>query len=228
VVEVTTAEVRQVVRRELFTAVVGDVLDAAGLTQQFLPPQIRPLRPDTVIIGRAATVLEADCADSYVAHETVNRPFGLMMEALDGLRPGDIYICTGASPSYALWGGLMSTRAMRLGAAGAILDGYSRDTREITERLGFPTFSRGPYGQDQGVRGRVIDYGCRLRFGNGVIVRSGDLLFGDIDGVVVVPFEHEDDIIQAALVKVRGESKVRRAIEDGMPAREAYDTYGIM
>ncbi len=86
------------VRAELFTAVVGDVMDAAGLTNQFLPPTIRPLRPDMVVVGRAMTVLESDCADSYVATDGVKRPFGLMLRALDDLMPGEVYLCTGASP----------------------------------------------------------------------------------------------------------------------------------
>jgi 4-hydroxy-4-methyl-2-oxoglutarate aldolase len=223
-----TDEVVAQVRRELFTAVVGDVLDAAGLGNQFLPPQVRPLRPDMVLVGRAMPVLEADCADTYVAHEGVSRPFGLMMEALDDLRPGEVYICTGASPSYALWGGLMSTRAMRLGAAGAVVDGYSRDTREIAQLPDFATFSHGPYAQDQRIRGRVVDYRCTLRFGNGTVVRVGDLVFGDVDGVVVVPREHERDVINDALAKVRGEDKVRAALEAGLSARDAYDAYGIM
>ncbi|WP_408618757.1 RraA family protein [Jiangella endophytica] len=215
-------------RRELFTAVVGDVMDAAGLTSQFLPPQVRPLRDDMVVVGRAMPVLEADCADTYVAHEGRAEPFGLMFDALDDLRAGEVYVCSGASPRYALWGGLMTTRAMRLGAVGAVVDGYSRDTRDILAMPGFPTFSRGPYAQDQGVRGRVVDYRCAVRFSNGTVVRPGDLIFGDVDGVLIVPRAHEADILAAALKKVRGEKRVRAAIEAGMSARQAYDIYGIM
>lgn len=217
------------IRRELFTAVVGDVMDAAGLTQQFLPPHVRPLRADMVVVGRAMPVLESDCGDTYVAHEGVRRPFGLMMDALDDLKANEVYICSGASPRYALWGALMTTRAVHLGSAGAVLDGYCRDTRELNRRFGdFPVFTSGPYAQDQGVRGRVIDYRCTVRFPNGVVVRPGDLVFGDVDGVLVVPAEHEADVIAAAREKVRGENQVRVAIEGGMSARQAYDTYGIM
>jgi regulator of RNase E activity RraA len=80
-----------------------------------------------------------------------------MLEALDDLKPNEVYICTGGSPRYALWGELMSIRAMHCGAAGAVLDGYSRDTRGIL-KLGFPTFSHGSYAQDQNPRGKVVDY----------------------------------------------------------------------
>ena len=214
-------------RRELFTAVVGDVMDAAGLRQQFLPAGIQPLREDMLVVGRAMPVLEADSEGQQVAVLGKRQPFGLMFEALDNLKPGEVYICAGGTPDYARWGELMSTRALKLGAAGAVVDGPSRDTRGIL-RLNFPTFSTGRYAQDQGIRGRVVDFRCPLRFANGARVQPGDIVFGDIDGVVIVPREHEADVVTAALEKVRGENKVRKAIEAGMSTREAFDTYGIM
>ena len=105
------------VREKLFTAVIGDVMDAGGLTRQFLPHTIRALQPDMVVVGRAMTVLEADCSGEQVGHSGRPEPFGLMFRALDSLTAGDVYITTGASPRYALWGGLMSTRARAVSAA---------------------------------------------------------------------------------------------------------------
>ena len=217
----------QLMKAELFSAVIGDVLDAAGYTRQFLPPEIKALDPSMLVAGRAMPVLEADCYSEEIAATHERQPFGLMFEALDALKADEVYICTGSSPTYALWGELMSTRAMKLGAAGAVLDGYSRDTRGIL-RLGFPTFSYGSYAQDQRVRGRVIDYRCSIQFKNGVVVRPGDIVFGDVDGVVIVPQEAEKAIIQAALDKVRGENRVRTAIEGGMSTVEAFRSFGIM
>ena len=130
-------ELFQLARRELFTAVVGDVLDKMGLLKQFLPPSIKPLDHSMVVIGRAMTVLEQDLDQQE--DESGQNDFGLMFDALDGLQANEVYICSGASPSYALWGGLMSTRALKLGAVGAVMNGYSRDTPEIRE-LEFPTF----------------------------------------------------------------------------------------
>src|SRR5262249_17947889 len=142
------AELFATIRARLFTAALGDVMDAQGLTRQFLPPEIRALAPDMVVVGRAMPVLEADCLGDVVAHRGETEGFGLMFRALDELQPGEVYLCSGASPRYALWGGLMSTRARALGAAGAVLGGFHRDTREIL-RLGFPVFSHGAYAQDQ-------------------------------------------------------------------------------
>ncbi len=220
-------ELFRLVREELFTAVVGDVMDTVGLIHQFLPPEIRPLRGDMVLVGRAMPVLESDWTDYAMVDQEREAPFGLMFDALDDLKPGEVYICTGSSPRYALWGELMSIRAMKLGGSGAVLEGYSRDTRGIL-RLNFPTFSYGPYAQDQAPRGRVVDFRCLISFGNGVQVKPGDLIFGDLDGVLVVPAEDEREIIHQALERVRGENAVRKAIEEGISAREAFQGYGIM
>jgi regulator of RNase E activity RraA len=215
------------IRDRLFTSVIGDVMDAQGLTRQFLPPEIRALSPDMTAAGRAMPVLEADCLGDAVAHTGRTDGFGLMFRALDDLKPGEIYVCTGASPRYALWGGLMSTRALALGAHGAVLDGYHRDTREIL-KLGFPVFSHGPYAQDQRLRGRVIDFRCSIEFDNRTQVRPGDVIVGDVDGVLVVPHEHARDIVHLALVKVEGEAGVRRMIESGETTSEIFRKTGIM
>lgn len=217
----------ELMRRELFTAVVGDVMDEVGLVRQFLPPEVQPLRDDMVVAGRAMPVLEADWTDRDGGSMEDEGPFGLMFEALDDLAVNEVYICTGASPTYALWGELLSTRAMKLGAAGAVLDGFSRDTRGILE-LSFPTFCAGRYAQDQRVRGRVVDYRCPLTLSNGVAVSPGDIVFGDLDGVVIVPASAVADVMNRALDKVRGENRVREAIERGMSASEAFERFGIM
>jgi regulator of RNase E activity RraA len=221
------AELFSLMKEELFTAVVGDIMDTMDLTHQFLPAQIRPIRDDMVLAGRAMTVLEADCAGGDVAHRGKNEAFGLMFEALDDLKEGEIYICAGGSPTYAHWGELMCTRAVHLKAAGAVVDGYLRDTKGIL-KLGFPAFAWGSYAQDQGARGRVIDYRCPLEFPNHVRVNPGDLVFGDIDGVLVVPAKHEREIIEQALEKVRGENEVARAIRAGMSTVEAFAKFGVM
>jgi regulator of RNase E activity RraA len=149
-----------------------------------------------------------------------------MLQALDDLRPDEVYVCTGASPEYALWGELMSTRAITLGAAGAVVDGYSRDTRGILQ-LGFPTFSYGGYAQDQGPRGKVIDFRVPLEIG-GARLEPGDLLFGDLDGVCIIPRAAEEEVVRKALEKAREESVLERALREGMSATEAFDRYGIM
>jgi regulator of RNase E activity RraA len=213
-------------RRELFTAVVGDVMDGMSLLHQFLPPEIRPLRDDMTVLGRAMTVLEADVFGDGVGDGPLAQPFGLMLRALDDLKEGEVYLCTGGSPRYAVWGELMSTRAQKLGAAGAVADGFHRDTRGILA-LGLPAFSRGAYAQDQGPRGKVVDFRVPLEVG-GVRVAPGDLVFGDLDGVCVVPADAEEEVLRRALEKVRQEGLVERAFREGMGAQAAWEKYGVM
>lgn len=221
------AELFKAIREHLFTSVIGDVLDVAGLTHQFLPPEIRGLNPDHMLVGRAMPVLEADCCGDTVVTQGRPDSFGLMFQALDGLKPGEIYITTGASPRYALWGGLMSTRAAALGAAGAVLDGFHRDTREIRQ-LGFPVFSAGSYAQDQRLRGRVIDYGCPIEFRNAVRVEPGDIVVGDVDGVVIIPKAHADAIVADAMAKVQAEERVRGMIGQGQSTQSIFEQTGVM
>ena len=218
-----------IARKELFTALVGDILDKLGYLNQFLSAKIKPLSSDMVVIGRAMTVVEADIHGEIVENghnPMLAKPFGIMFEALDSLKPNDVYICSGASHAYALWGGLMSIRAIRLKAAGAIVNGFSRDTDEIL-KLAFPTFSAGTYAQDQGPRGKVIDYNVPIVF-DGVKVSPGDIIFGDRDGVLVVPKKVEKVTFQGALEKARGEKMVKKELEEGMSTVEAFEKFGIM
>lgn len=223
------AELFAAMRSRLFTAVVGDILDTMGLLHQFLPPRIRALRDDMVAVGRAMPVLEADffATTGTGGHAEISaKPFGLMFHALDSLKPNEIYVCSGASPRYAVWGELMATRAIQLKAAGAICDGYCRDSGGILA-LNFPTFCYGAYAQDQGPRGKVVDYAVPIEIG-GIRIRPGDILFGDRDGVLVIPREAEQEAIALAFEKAETENKVRLAIEAGMTTVEAFERFGVM
>lgn len=213
------AELFELLRRQLYTAIVGDALDTFGRRRQFLPSQCRPLRFDMVVAGRAMTVLETDVT------EEPERPFGLMFEALDSLRPLEVYIAAGGSPTYAQWGELMSTAARARGASGAVLAGMSRDTRAILA-MDFPVFCHGTYAQDQRGRGQVVAHHVPLDI-DGVGVRPGDIVFGDIDGVLVVPQEVEANVITAALEKSRQERTAVKDLAAGRSATEVYRAYGI-
>lgn len=213
------AELFELLRSQLYTALVGDVLDTFDRRRQFLPPQCRPLRQDMVVVGRAMTAYEVD-----VTQES-DKPFGLMFEALDSLRQHEVYVAAGGSPTYALWGELMSTAARARGATGAVLAGPTRDTHGILA-IDFPVFSYGSYAQDQRGRGQVVAHHVPLGIG-GVCVRPGDIVFGDIDGVVVVPREMEADVVTAALQKSRKEKNARKDLAGGRLASEVFKAYGI-
>jgi regulator of RNase E activity RraA len=211
-------EMLEIMRRELFTAVLSDTLDAHGYLNQMLPPNIRPLRLGMKAIGRALPVLETDSLDAQA-------PFGVLFHALDDLARDEIYIASGASSAYAMWGELMTTAALKRGAAGAVLNGYLRDMAGI-QALNFPVFGWGSYAADQKMRGRALAYRVPIIIG-GVTVQPGDILCADEDGVVVVPQAVERQIIADALGKARAEKNLRRELEAGMSAVAAFKKYGI-
>lgn len=215
-------------RKYLYTAVVGDILDKMGFYHQFLSPRIRPLDEKMIVAGRAMPVLEADAAGDFMQghNKLLQKSFGLMLEALDDLKENEVYICSGASPSYALVGELMCTRMKMLKAAGTVAVGYHRDTSGILQ-LGFPCFSYGSYSQDQAPRGKVIDYRVPIEI-DGIRVEPGDIIFGDRDGVLVIPQKMEGEVLRQALEKALGEKEVATAIKNGMSVCEAFARYGIM
>jgi 4-hydroxy-4-methyl-2-oxoglutarate aldolase len=214
------AELFTTIRKNLYTAVVGDVLDVMGHRVHFLPPAIRPLRPDMVVAGRAAPSIVGDMPG------TPDDKFGKLLEALDSLREGDVYITNGGQTHYSLWGELMATRAQRLKSAGVVLNGYCRDEAGILE-LDFPTFCWGSYALDISFRGKVLAYGVPTTVGD-VPVSPGDVVFGDRDGVLVVPAGLANEVFDRALDKVHSENQVREAFRQGMSAVEAFRKFGVM
>jgi 4-hydroxy-4-methyl-2-oxoglutarate aldolase len=214
------AELFATIRKDLYTAVVGDVLDHMGHRLHFLPPAIRPLRSDMVVVGRAAPVIVGD------APGTADDRFGKLLDALDSLREHDVSITNGGQTAYSLWGELMATRAQKLKAAGAVMNGYCRDEAGILE-LGFPTFCWGSYALDMSFRGKVLAYGVPTKVGE-VPVSPGDLVFGDRDGVLIVPARLVNEVFERAMEKVHGENLVREAFRKGMSAVEAFDKFGVM
>lgn len=206
--------------RELYTPVVGDILDDLGFTHQILPQPIQPLREEMKIAGRAMPVVMIDVFGKQ------KKPFGLLTEALDQLEPGEIYLAGGGEMRCAYWGEILTATAKKRGALGAVINGFHRDTPKVLEQ-NWPVFSRGRFAQDSGVRTQVTDYRCQIEIGQ-VTVQPGDLVFGDLDGVIIVPKRVEGEVIERALAKARGEKMVRKEIENGMSSTAAFKKYGIL
>jgi regulator of RNase E activity RraA len=194
--------------RELYTPVVGDILDDLGYTHQFLPQPVQPLREEMKLAGRAMPVVMIDVFGKQ------KKPFGLLTEALDQLQPGEIYLASGGDMRCAYWGEILTATAKKRGAVGAVINGFHRDTPKVLEQ-NWPVFSRGRFAQDSGVRTQVVDFRCQIEIGQ-VTVQPGDLVFGDLDGVVIVPKKVEAEVIERALGKARGEKMVRKEIEAGL------------
>ncbi len=218
-------ELFALMKKDLYSAVIGDILDQMGHYHQFLPMAVQPIREDMVVCGRAMTVKEEDLP--VIGEPIPTEPtFGYMLDALDDLKKNEVYLCSGSSPDYAVVGELMCTRMQVLGAAGTVMNGPHRDTKGILA-LDFPCFSRGRYSQDQAPRGRVTAWRVPIEI-EGTHVDSGDIVFGDMDGVVIIPQSIEKEVIERAWEKATGEKTVGKAIQAGMSATEAFRKYGIL
>ncbi len=213
-------ELFHLMETELYTPVVGDILDELGCYHQFLPQPIQPVNITDKVIGRSMPVLMIDVFGPQ------KKPFGKLTEALDQLKPGEIYLATGGTMRCAYWGEILTATARMRGARGAVVDGFYRDTPKVLEQ-NWPVFSRGRYAQDSSVRTQVVDYRCNIEIG-GVWIAPGDLVFGDMDGVVIIPKQLETEVIQKAVQKARGEKLVRKEIENGMSSTDAFAKYGIL
>ena len=202
-------------------AAIADILDELGLRRQSLSPEIQPLLPDSRVFGRALTVL---AGSTWVK---ADEPYRKELEAVDALRAGDVLVATVmGSETCGFWGELLTTAALANGATGAVIDGYTRDSPAIRE-MGFPLFARGASPLDSHGRSEVIRYAEPIECG-GVRVETGDYLFGDSDGLVVIPADRVAEVLDAASQKIGVEGEMRKALRQGMPVMDAYDKFGVL
>ncbi|MEA2525305.1 MAG: 4-hydroxy-4-methyl-2-oxoglutarate aldolase [Thermomicrobiales bacterium] len=210
-----------IMREKLYVSVVSDVLDHQGLLDQAMSARLRPIAPTMRVVGRAHTVLTADI------YERPAEPYRLEIAAVDALKPDDVMVgCTNGSERTCFWGELLSTAATARGAAGCVIDGHTRDALRIVE-MGFPVFCTGFRPVDSSSRAIVIDYGVPVLCG-GVIVHPGDIIFGDFDGIVVIPKDRLAETVEKALAKVEGENHSRDMLQQGYKLRDVYDKFGVL
>ena len=219
------AELFSFMTEQLYVAAVSDILDSLGLRHQVMHRRLRPLLPDMRtcgFAGRARTVrwVEVD--------EVIERnQYALEIEVMDSLRPGDVVVhSTDYSGTNAPFGELMATVAKRNGAVGCICDSQVRDCVKIVE-LGFPVYYAGIQALDSVGRGRVIGYDEPVRCGE-VVVKPGDLIFADFDGIVVIPPDAETDVVRLAKERVGSETMTRVDLMKGDSLRTVYERYGVL
>ncbi len=206
----------------LYAGALSDILDEMGFRDQVVDPRagIRPLRPDSVLFGRACTLLNS-------LDTRVDDPYALAIEAMDQMQPGDVLIAAGDQPlDVGIFGELSAARVTARGGRGALIDGFTRDGRKLIE-TGFPVFSKGVSPIDMTGRVRVIAYNVPLTVG-GRTVRPGQLVFADLDGIVLIPKESEDDVLARALERVRVESDVRRELNAGASLDHVWQKYHVL
>ena len=210
------------IREKLFAAVLSDCLDQAGIWKQAMPPRIRPLDDASVMVGRART---AAFMEVYAVGE--GNPYELEIALIDSLKPGEIPVFACSNPDrVAPWGELLSTAARTRGAVGALMDGCVRDIKAI-RAMGFPVFHGGIAPLDSKGRARIMAIDVPIECA-GVAVASGDLVFGDADGVVVIPRAREAEVLKLAFDKIKGEKNTLKDLQRGDSLADVFARYGVL
>jgi 4-hydroxy-4-methyl-2-oxoglutarate aldolase len=210
-------------RAHFFTALLSDCLDQAGYRDQAMPFHIRPLDESLVMVGRARTAVFMEV---WHIEDGIN-PYELEMDLIDGLKPDEVPVfACGNSGRVAPWGELLTTAALSRGAAGVVMDGCVRDVKAI-RKAGFPVFHGGIAPLDTKGRARVMAIDVPIACA-GVRVCTGDLVFGDADGLVVVPQAVEAQVLALAAEKLRGERTTLEELRQGATLREVFSRHGIL
>jgi regulator of RNase E activity RraA len=221
VVERFAAEYLDRIGDQLYSSVLSDILDEAGYRHQVMSPEVRPLYPGAKAVGRAATMLAVQVT------ELPPEPYELLMELLDGLRPGEVVVgAVQGRPGGALWGELLSTHTRARGGRGTVLDGLSRDSWGIVD-MKFPVFATGLSPADSKGRLEVVAIRTTIPVA-GVSVANGDLVVADEDGCVVVPAAIEEEVVRLAFEKVAGENTMRDILRKGASIRAVFKEHGIL
>lgn len=219
-------ELFALMRAELQTGPVSDVLEQLGFTHPMLPMEIKPLRSDMVMIGRAMPVQDEPPVPHGGLKRYDSKPFGLLFDSVDDLRPGEVYIVSGGMLGAARMGDLLCMRASKLGATGVVVNGHMRDVQPVLDQ-NFPAFCHGTHAYGLQGRHNVVDYRCSIKVGE-TRVRPGDLIYGDGDGVCVIPREVEEEAINRAVIKARVERRLRADLVEGMSVVDAFKKYSVM
>lgn len=207
---------------KLYAGALSDILDELGYRKQVVDPTcgIRPIKPGAVVIGRARTLLND-------LNSRMDEPYEIAIEAMDQFHPGDVLVASSRVPNPAgIFGELSATSLRARGCVGAIVDGFTRDGRKLLS-MNFPVFARGVSPIDTTGRVRVIDYDVPVKLGK-LTVKSGQIIFADLDGILVIPREIEDEVLEEALERTKIETKVRSELRAGARLERVWKKYNVL
>ena len=207
--------------QDLYVAVVADILDELGEKDFCLSGDLRPMKNSGKFLGYARTLYAVD------VFAVPEKPYQKDLEFLDSLEPGDVVVTTVNGNNHNGYiGELLSTACMARGARGGVLDGHARDLAFI-DLEAFPIYCRGTNPLDSKGRVDAVSADEPMVCG-GVLVRPGDLIFADEDGIVRIPAKLIDKVIPMAAQKVQGENTVREELMKGASVKATFDKYGIL
>jgi 4-hydroxy-4-methyl-2-oxoglutarate aldolase len=210
--------------RKLYLGTVCDALYRLGLPEQVLPTYLRPLLPETRIVGEAITC-EGRTIKTVSWDEGVQivRPY---LEMFEKLTPDSILVqvCLSEPSIVGHWGELSGNAAQVRGCQGVILDGNIRDTEGMRE-IGFQVFYRDYSPLNAIGRWQLISSNVPVKIGD-VTVRPSDIIFGEFDGVVVIPREQAVQVLLEAERVIEAEEKVRNEVREGMSPMASLERHG--
>ena len=205
--------------RALYTGAVSDVLDRLGLRDQTLPHYIMPLTLDMAVAGPAFT------GQGYPVADVGNDDSDTRIRMLESIRPGTVSVWSSAGHfESAHWGEIMSNAARERGCTGAVVDGGLRDTRFIL-KMGFPVFCRFRCSASSIGRWEIKEWMVPITIGE-TIIHPGDFVFGDADGVVIIPKALTIEVLQKTEEIVQRENEMRAELAKGITVSEVYRRYG--
>jgi regulator of RNase E activity RraA len=206
---------------KLYTGAISDILDKRGYRNQVLPHYITPFTVANRVAGVAFTGQGYPCADT--SHDDTRT----RLKILESITPGTVSVwATGGSMDCAHWGEIMSTAVRQRGCTGAVVDGGVRDV-DFVNAMNFPVFAKFKCSASSIGRWDITDCQVTIRVGN-TIVHPGDFVFGDIDGVVIIPKDITMDVLAAAEEIYRRESGMREELRRGVSVTDAYAKYGSL
>lgn len=216
--ELSTAELSKRYKA-LYTGAVADLLDARGLRQQVLPHYIMPVTVDMVVAGPAFT------GQGYPVDDVSSDDSNMRIRMLDSIEPGTVSVWSAAGhTSAAHWGEIMSNAARERGCTGAVVDGGLRDTGFVL-KMGFPVFCRFRCAASSVGRWEIREWQVPIKIGE-TTINPGDFVFGDVDGVVIVPKELTVEVLLEAEQFAERENKMRVELASGTTVSEVYQKYG--
>ncbi len=211
----------QELKKILSASIISDVLDEMGYRSQMISSAVFPLQDDVVVFGPAFTSIGTE------VYSMPEDPLTAQCKIVDQLGEGEVYVLvTRGQKTCALFGEIFATAVNYRKGAGVLIDGYARDIKLLKE-MNFPLFYAGINPRTS--KGRCEINECQIPITiETVTINPGDVIFGDIDGVAVIPKAIAEEVIEKAKEVVEKELVVRKALQGGTTLEDAYKINGAI
>lgn len=208
-------------KKTLYTGIISDVLDQHGYKNQAIGGEIFPLMENQVIFGPAFTSIGTE------VYSMPESPLTAQCKVVDQLGEGEIYVLvTRGNYNCAVFGELFATAVRARKGAGVLLDGWARDIKALKE-MEFPLSYRG--NNPRTSKGRCEINECQIPVTmEGVMIHPGDIIFGDVDGIVIIPKDIAEDVLRESLETIEKENRVRGMLGSGISLQQAYSEVGAI